>query len=192
MARFYPSLPNPEQIDLPRNLRCHPMPIIQYPDPCLTTPTTSVTSFDAALHDLVLRLTHELYLRPAVGLAAPQLGVALSVAVIDAGRSPLTLFRDADSGPGDNVTVLINPVVREVCGREEEGWEGCLSLQAVGSFRVRRYTRVLVESKSVDGEGLCRWFGDFEARVVQHEIDHLAGVLISERGASCVGSCCVV
>jgi len=109
------------------------------------------------------------------GLAAPQIGVGLRVVIFgfeDNPRRP-----DADSVP---FTVLINPVLTLVSLLEDEGWEGCLSVPGmrglVPRFRELRYTGF-----DAAGAPLDRTVKDFHARVVQHEVDHLDGILYPRR-----------
>ncbi|KAB2964633.1 MAG: peptide deformylase [Thermoanaerobaculia bacterium] len=146
-----------------------PREIVLFPDPVLRRPAREVERFDADLERLVADLAETMYAAPGVGLAAPQVGVDLRVAVVDAGG--------ADGGP--DLHVLVNPRLVASAGRQSEE-EGCLSIPGL-SERVERPLRVTVEALdargapvSVSGEGLL-------ARALCHELDHLDGILFFER-----------
>src|SRR5207247_10062342 len=103
-----------------------------------------------------------------VGLAANQIGIAQRVAVVDVGEEhPPPL-------------VLINPVIVERSAETEIGEEGCLSIPEIFGD-VERPTRVVVEALDRDGHSYRAEVGGYQARAVQHEIDHLAGVLVLDQ-----------
>ena len=106
-----------------------------------------------------------------VGLAAPQIGEPLRVAVVDCSRHPA-------AGAHNGLIVLVNPRIVEAAGREV-GREGCQSLPWY-TVDVARARRLVVESEA---DGLA-WCSGFEARAVQHELDHLDGILILDRAAN--------
>lgn len=141
--------------------------IRQYPDPALRMPAREVESFDEDLEHLVGRMTALMVDANGVGLAATQVGVVRR----------LFVFRlDSDSEP----QVLVNP---RVVGRSDEvetAEEGCLSMQGV-RVPVERALRVEVEGQDAAGADLRLELEDLGARVVQHELDHLEGVLIIDR-----------
>jgi peptide deformylase len=109
------------------------------------------------------------------GLAAPQIGVGLRVVIFGFEANPR--YPEAESVP---LTVLINPLLTPLGDQQDEGWEGCLSVPGmrglVPRYRDLRYT-------GVDGAGapIDRTVSDFHARVVQHEVDHLDGILYPRR-----------
>ncbi len=109
------------------------------------------------------------------GLAAPQIGVPLRVVIFGMESSPR--YPDADPVP---YTELINPVLTPLGDEQDEGWEGCLS---VPGFRglVPRYTRLRYEGFDPQGRRISREVDGFHARVVQHECDHLDGILYPMR-----------
>jgi peptide deformylase len=109
------------------------------------------------------------------GLAAPQIGVPLRVVIFSVEANPR--YPDAEPVP---YTELVNPVLTPLSGEEEDGWEGCLS---VPGFRgvVPRYTRLRYEGFDPLGNPIRREVGGFHARVVQHETDHLDGILYPQR-----------
>jgi peptide deformylase len=147
-------------------------PVLTFPHPALkrVCDPISRSEAEAVVRDLVDTMRS---LERCVGLAAPQIGEAVRVAVVDVSLHPAA---QAHNG----LLVLINPVVTAATGREL-GREGCQSLPGITAdvTRSRRLT-VLSEQQS-DGE---LWSAGFEARAVQHELDHLDGILILDRVAS--------
>jgi len=109
------------------------------------------------------------------GLAAPQIGVPLRVVIFGVKRNPR--YPDAEEVP---YTVLINPVIRPFADEMEEGWEGCLSVPGMRGL-VPRYRRINYKGSDQYGSPIERDVADFHARVVQHECDHLDGVLYPMR-----------
>jgi peptide deformylase len=143
--------------------------IRQYPDRVLRQPAREVTEFDDALAALVDGMAHVMQRASGVGLAAPQIGVLQRVLVHQAEE-------------GTEPVALVNP--RIVASSEELDTmeEGCLSLGAADvTVEVERPARVTVEAFSVSGEELRVEAEGLEARVIQHEIDHLDGTLIIDR-----------
>ncbi len=112
---------------------------------------------------------------PGVGLAAPQIDVSRRIIVF---RVP------ADRSGGETLppTVLINPVVEPLDGETESGVEGCLSIPGLRGL-VPRYTRIRYRGVGLDGAPIEREARGFHARVVQHEVDHLDGILFLDRMA---------
>jgi len=110
-----------------------------------------------------------MYAAPGVGLAAPQVGVETRLAVVDAsaGEEP------------DRLIVLVNPSIVESSGSEVD-LEGCLSIQGI-SDKVERPFRVVVDSCDLDGNPQRIEADGLEARAIQHEIDHLDGILFTDR-----------
>jgi peptide deformylase len=109
------------------------------------------------------------------GLAAPQIGIGLRVVIFGFEDNPR--YPDADSVP---FTVLINPVLTPVGDDEVEGWEGCLSVPGMRGL-VPRYRELRYTGFDAAGQPLDRTVQDFHARVVQHEVDHLDGILYPRR-----------
>jgi peptide deformylase len=109
------------------------------------------------------------------GLAAPQIGVPLRVVIFSVEANPR--YPDAEPVP---YTELVNPVLTPLSDEQEDGWEGCLS---VPGFRgvVPRYTRLRYEGFDPQGNPIRREVSGFHARVVQHETDHLDGILYPQR-----------
>jgi peptide deformylase len=109
------------------------------------------------------------------GLAAPQIGVGLQVAVFGVERNPR--YPDAEPVP---YTVVVNPVLTPVGREMEEGWEGCLSVPGMRGL-VPRYRQLRYQGRDSYGRPIDRTVSGFHARVVQHECDHLAGILYPMR-----------
>ena len=105
------------------------------------------------------------------GLAAPQIGVFKRLVIF--GFDTNDRYPEADSVP---FTVLINPIITPLSNEQENGWEGCLSVPGLRGV-VPRYTHIKYEGYDAEGNKLEREVEDFHARVVQHECDHLDGIL---------------
>lgn len=134
-------------------------------DPLLRKQSREVTKFDNRLKYLVEDMFETMYHAEGVGLAAPQVGILKRVIVIDDGE--------------DNKLEMINPVIKEMDG-EEVQIEGCLSLpHKQGS--VKRATHIVVDYYDKDNNKKTLETRDFLARIIQHEIDHLNGILYSDR-----------
>ena len=105
------------------------------------------------------------------GLAAPQIGVFKRLVIF--GFDTNDRYPEADSVP---FTVLINPIITTLSDEKENGWEGCLSVPGLRGV-VPRYTHIKYEGYDAEGKKIEREVEDFHARVVQHECDHLDGIL---------------
>ena len=141
--------------------------IRQYSDPVLRMPARDVTSFDADLQRLATRMRQLMHDARGVGLAATQVGVL----------QRLFVFHAAED---EGITVIVNPEITERTEETEVADEGCLSLQGV-LVPVERAIAVTIEGQDVRGEPLRLELDEMDARVVQHELDHLDGVLMLER-----------
>jgi peptide deformylase len=141
-------------------------PIRLFGDPVLTTPADEVTTFDKELRNLVRDLAETMLDAPGVGLAAPQIGVSLRV---------FTYHLD-DEQAGH----LINPVVRAVGEEDQDGDEGCLSLPGL-TFPTVRKLNVVASGVDMHGEPITVEGTELLARCVQHEVDHLDGILFIDR-----------
>lgn len=129
------------------------------------------------IHCLVEDMVETMYDAPGVGLAAPQVHVGLRVVVfhVPRGRS------DGEDGAGSvPLTVLINPVIEPIGEEMNTAFEGCLSLPGMIG-KVARYTHIKYSALGLDGKPFEREASGFHARVVQHECDHLDGVLYPMR-----------
>jgi peptide deformylase len=143
--------------------------IVKYPDHVLSKPGEPVTEFDEDLNTLVEEMFESMYAAHGIGLAAPQIGLSKRLTVID-----VNFKKD----PADKL-VLINPEIVEREGKQFEE-EGCLSLPEIRE-KVTRAAKVKVRAQNVAGE----WFEvegeELLARALQHEIDHLDGILFLDR-----------
>lgn len=110
-----------------------------------------------------------------VGLAAPQIGVGLRVVIFGVQKNPR--YPDAETVPE---TVLINPVITPLDDKLEEAWEGCLSVPGLRGL-VPRFQNIRYQGYDEHGARIDRVVGGFHARVVQHECDHLDGILYPMR-----------
>ncbi len=151
--------------------------ILKMGDPRLLRVAQPVTGFDTdALHLLVLDMVDTMAAANGAGLAAPQIGVDLQV-VIFGTDAPNPRYPEAPVVPR---TVLVNPVITPLGDEEEEGWEGCLSVPGLRGV-VPRWKRIRYTGLDLYGDPIDRTVEGFHARVVQHECDHLLGVLYPMR-----------
>jgi peptide deformylase len=146
--------------------------IRKYPDPVLRNKTSRVEVFDAALRRLIDDMVETMYAAPGVGLAANQVGVPLQIAVIDVSS------REED-GPKHPLLVLINPEILSTEG-SAVAEEGCLSIPEF-SEKVTRAARVKVRAQDRTGKTFEMEAGGLMAKALQHEIDHLSGLLFVDR-----------
>lgn len=145
-------------------------------DPRLLRVARRVEAFDTPeLHALVADLFDTMHAVNGAGLAAPQIGVDLAVVIFGFGQNQR--YPDAPPVPR---TVLINPTVTALSDEEEEGWEGCLSVPGLRGV-VPRWSRIRYSGWDQTGERIEREVSGFHARVVQHECDHLIGMLYPMR-----------
>lgn len=145
-------------------------------DPRLLEKSAPVTEFDTpALHALIQDMEDTMRARSGAGIAAPQIGVQLQVVIFGAGFSPR--YPDAEQVP---YTVLLNPVIEPIGPEMEEGWEGCLSVPGMRGL-VPRHARIRYRGFDAHGIPIEREATGFHARVVQHETDHLLGILYPMR-----------
>ncbi|MBX3610189.1 MAG: peptide deformylase [Hydrogenophaga sp.] len=137
----------------------------------------AVTAFDTPeLHALITDLKDTMAAANGAGLAAPQIGVDLQV-VIFGSDQPNPRYPDAPIVPR---TVLINPVITALSNEEEDGWEGCLSVPGLRGV-VPRWRHIRYQGFDASGAVIDREAEGFHARVVQHECDHLWGLLYPMR-----------
>jgi len=141
--------------------------IRQYPDAVLRMRARDVERFDDDLARLADRMANLMHDARGVGLAATQVGVL----------QRLFVFHPAEA---DDVTAVVNPEITDRTEETEVADEGCLSLQGV-LVPVERAARVTIEGQDLRGEALRLELEELDARVVQHELDHLDGVLLLER-----------
>ncbi len=145
-------------------------------DPRLLEPARPVERFGTpALRALVTDLIDTMKRLNGAGIAAPQIGVGEQVVIFGGFRS--SRYPDADEMP---FTVLVNPVLTPLGDEMEEGWEGCLSVPGMRGV-VPRFRRLRYTGFDTDGAPIDRTVDGFHARVVQHECDHLLGILYPMR-----------
>ncbi len=150
--------------------------ILRMGDPRLLRVSEPVTRFDTAeLRQLLTDLFETMRAADGAGLAAPQIGVGLRVVVFGFERN--ARYPEAASVPE---TILINPVIEPLGEAMQDGWEGCLSVPGLRGV-VPRYERVRYRGFDERGVALEREVDGFHARVVQHECDHLDGILYPMR-----------
>ena len=147
--------------------------IVTFPEPSLRLKSKQVTKFDSELQTLIDDMFETMRAAPGVGLAAPQIGQSLRLVVVE-------YTEDEDENAKPKKYVLINP---EIVKRSEEtvtDMEGCLSLPGLAG-RVERHQAVTIKAKNRFGKPLKIEAQDWLARIFQHEIDHLDGVLYIDR-----------
>ena len=143
--------------------------VVKWPDPVLSKPGETVTVFDAKLKKLVEEMFETMYAAQGIGLAAPQIGISKRMTVID-----LSFKKN----PEEKI-VLINPEIVAREGKQVEE-EGCLSLPEIRE-KVSRAAKVKVRAQDVTGEWFEMEGEELLARAMQHEIDHLDGMLFIDR-----------
>lgn len=150
--------------------------VLKMGDSRLLQKAKPVESFDTPeLHALLQDMRDTMAALNGAGLAAPQIGVSRQVVIFGVSRNPR--YPQAEQVP---YTILINPVVDPLDATMEEGWEGCLSIPGMRGL-VPRYVRVRYRGYDEYGRPIDRTVSGFHARVVQHEVDHLNGILYPMR-----------
>lgn len=151
-------------------------PILKMGDPRLLVPAEPVTEFGTPeLAELIADMFDTMAAAGGVGLAAPQIGVGLQVVIFGFERS--ARYPEAEPVPQ---TVLLNPMITPLSDDMEEDWEGCLSVPGLRGL-VPRHTLIRYRGFDPQGVAIEREAEGFHARVVQHECDHLYGVLYPMR-----------
>jgi len=151
--------------------------VLRMGDPQLLRISEPVHSFDTPqLRELLLDMRETMAALSGAGLAAPQIGVPWRVVIFGTG-APNPRYPDAEVVPE---TVLINPLLEPLGERTEEGWEGCLSVPGMRGL-VPRFAELRYRGVDELGRPIDRQVSGFHARVVQHEVDHLDGVLYPMR-----------
>ncbi len=151
-------------------------PVLRMGDVRLLQVSQPVAHFDTPeLHTLIADMEDTMQALNGAGLAAPQIGVLLRVVIFGIAANPR--YPDAEPVPQ---TVLVNPVITMMDAEMEEGWEGCLSVPGMRGL-VPRHLRLRYQGFDAQGAGIDRTVDGFHARVVQHECDHLDGVLYPMR-----------
>lgn len=146
----------------------HILPVLVFPATELLLKADPVQNFDKGLETFINNLLHTMYNKNGVGLAAPQVGVSQRVFVIDT------------SAERNDPRIFVNPVLRSLSKDKSVKEEGCLSLPNT-VCKVERAKSLVMTYQDVNGVERQLLCSDFLARVVQHEYDHLEGVLITHR-----------
>lgn len=133
-----------------------------YPDPCLRIRTKSVEQFTRNFKDILRLMADMMYVNEGIGLAATQVGLGLSVFIIDVGEGLMN---------------FVNPVILEKSKEKSKLEEGCLSLPGV-VVSIKRPKKIKVRAQNEKGEFFIKKFDGLTAKAIQHEIEHLYGKLI--------------
>jgi peptide deformylase len=149
--------------------------VLKMGEPLLRRVAAPVIRFDAELAALVADMDDTMRAASGAGIAAPQIGVGLRVVIFELQDNP----RYPQLSPVP-YTVLVNPQLTVLDEQQEEGWEGCLSVPGLRGL-VPRYRRLRYQGFDAAGRPLDRTVEGFHARVVQHEVDHLDGILFPQR-----------
>ncbi len=149
--------------------------VLKMGDPRLLQPSQPVSAFGAELDALVRDMTDTMRSLDGAGLAAPQIGVALRVVIFGVEKNPR--YPEAEEVP---FTVLVNPVLTPRDEEMDDDWEGCLSVPGMRGL-VPRYRNLGYRGFDQRGAPIAREVTGFHARVVQHECDHLDGILYPMR-----------
>jgi peptide deformylase len=151
-------------------------PVIKMGHPLLRQVAQPVTGFGTPeLRELVRDMDDTMRALNGAGLAAPQIGVSLRVVIFEVVGNPR--YPEVGEVP---YTVLVNPELTPLGDETEDGWEGCLSVPGLRG-RVPRFRRLRYRGVDLDGRPIDRTVEGFHARVVQHEVDHLDGILYPMR-----------
>ncbi len=150
--------------------------VLKMGDPRLLAVSEPVTVFGTPeLEALIVDMRDTMRHLNGAGLAAPQIGVGLRVVIFEVESNPR--YPEAEAVP---FTVLVNPELTPLGEEMDEGWEGCLSVPGLRGL-VPRYTHLRYAGRDAQGRPLDRSVSGFHARVVQHEVDHLDGILYPRR-----------
>lgn len=139
--------------------------IRKYPDPVLCKQCQEVKKINQEIRDLTREMLETMYQHEGIGLAAPQVGVEKRIIVVDIGKGPI---------------ILINPKILEVSQEADFMTEGCLSLPNT-FVKVERAKKIVVEGFDEYGKQVKLKATGLTARAIQHEVDHLSGILIIDK-----------
>jgi len=149
--------------------------VLKMGEPLLRAVASPVTRFDEELAALVADMDDTMRALSGAGIAAPQIGVSARVVIFELKDNP----RYPHIAPVP-YTVLVNPLVTPLTAEQDDGWEGCLSVPGMRGL-VPRFRRLRYRGFDPYGAPLERTVEGFHARVVQHEVDHLDGILFPQR-----------
>lgn len=150
--------------------------VLRMGHPLLQQVAAPVAHFGTAeLRELVADMDDTMRARNGAGIAAPQIGVSLRVVLFEVTHNPR--YPQAEPVP---YTVLVNPVLEPIGTEHDAAWEGCLSVPGLRGV-VERFTHLRYRGFDAQGRPIDRIVAGFHARVVQHEVDHLDGILFPMR-----------
>ena len=150
------------------------LPVTFEPNPILHKKGRDLTVAELAtpeIKKLIKNMTETMYVKDGVGIAAPQVGQSLQLCVIAKEYSPVNKNEDL---------ILINPIWQKTSIRKVWDTEGCLSVPKIYG-EVKRYLKIKVRALDKNGQAISFEASDFPARIVQHEVDHLNGILFIEK-----------
>ena len=151
-------------------------PVLRIGDPRLFKVASEVSDFNNPELDLLINdMFDTMEAEDGAGLAAPQIGIGLRIAIFGFDSNPR--YPDSDAIPR---TILINPKITTLNDEKEDGWEGCLSVPGMRGV-VSRYKHIRYSGFDASGTAIDVEASGFHARVVQHECDHLDGILYTQR-----------
>src|ERR1700759_2963147 len=150
-------------------------PVLKMGHPVLRQVAAPVVRFDQDLQSLIADMDETMRAMSGAGIAAPQIGVSQRIVIFEVQENPR--YPQVKPVP---YTVLVNPELTPLGDEMDEGWEGCLSVPGMRGL-VPRYQRLRYRGFDQHGEAIDRTVDGFHARVVQHEVDHLDGILYPQR-----------
>ena len=145
--------------------------VVLFPDPVLRKETEEITAFDDELKGVVEGMFERMFESQGVGLAAPQVGLSMRLFVLN---------DEGDKDKPERNLALINPTIKSFGGKKTRHEEGCLSLPGVHAD-ITRPEKCVVHHFDVEGNEVEKEYDGFVARIIQHEYDHLQGVLLVDR-----------
>lgn len=145
--------------------------VVLFPDPVLRKETDEITAFDDELKGVVDGMFERMFESHGVGLAAPQVGLSMRLFVLN---------DEGDKDKPERNLALINPTIKSFGGKKTRHEEGCLSLPGVHAD-ITRPEKCVVHHYDVEGNEIEKEYDGFVARIIQHEYDHLQGVLLVDR-----------
>lgn len=153
--------------------------IVAVPDPVLRKKAKTVTQFDEKLQTLIDDMVETMRVAPGVGLAAPQVGVLERVIVVEYYENEEDEDSEDETEPPKRLYTIVNPEITRKSTEVEIGTEGCLSVPGYNG-EVERHLAITVKGQNRFGQPVTLKLKDWTARIFQHEIDHLHGVLFTD------------
>ena len=150
--------------------------IVTTPDPVLRRKAHKITTFDKNLQTLIDDMIETMRVAPGVGLAAPQIGISERLIVVEYGEED----EEEDEAAPKKLYAIINPEIVLASGEKVEGVEACLSIPQIAG-EVERHEKVVVKGLNRHGKPVKLKLEGWLARIFQHEIDHLDGILFTDR-----------